>query len=106
MTVTRSYQDKSMDWNAAVQRVIAQTQKGKVKQRLDFLDYLVLHAPLHLSDVDAKCRELSNRPAELPIGAIRDNAYINPVTKIIHGRQEEAQGMTGYHLMSWTASTN
>jgi hypothetical protein len=75
-----------MNWDAAISEVILKTSQGRVPQRLEFIDFIVLNCPISINDLEQKCRQLSGIPESGHVGVVRDNAYINPVTKIIHGQ--------------------
>ncbi|MGA8401710.1 MAG: hypothetical protein WB697_17620, partial [Stellaceae bacterium] len=42
--------------------------------------------PISIKDLEEKCRQINGIPESTYVGVVRDNAYINPVTKIIHGK--------------------
>jgi hypothetical protein len=80
-------QEGEVDWIKAVDEVIEKAKERNASDRLEFLDFLVTSTPTHISIVDKKSAELKKAAN---IGAIRDNRFINPVTKIIHGKERRA----------------
>jgi hypothetical protein len=74
------------DWDQAVGEVISKTKKNKKTDRLDFIDFLVTHSngPTPIDNIHEKVQSLGYLSK---VGIFRDNRFINPVTKFIHGEQ-------------------
>src|SRR5579884_297876 len=66
-----------MDWASAVTDVIEKTIKRNVTDRLEILDFIVSLGEIDIDQMNERCGG----------GYRRDNRFINPVTKIIHGRE-------------------
>src|SRR4029453_1997055 len=67
-----------LDWSSAVWRVIERSQKNGSTDRLDFIDFIVAEVTVSVSALNERCGS----------GVRRDNRFIGPVSKWVHGRQK------------------
>lgn len=65
-----------INWQDAVHQVITKTTKNGILDRLEIIDFLVTHQTISISMLTDKCGG----------GYRRDNRFINPITKIVHGQ--------------------
>jgi hypothetical protein len=68
------------DWSSAVSRVIEKSLKNGSTDRLDVLDFIVSEKTISVSNLNERCGG----------GVQRDNRFISPVTKWVHGSQKRA----------------
>ena len=74
------------DWDQAVGEVIFKAKKNGKMDRLDFIDFLVTFPDVQIP-IDNVHEKVQSLGYSSKVGIFRDNRFINPVTKIIHGEQ-------------------